>query len=42
VLNGNGLKIVYGADHVLFVPPKPQDAFIALLKQKNEAIQLVL
>jgi len=41
-LDWNGLKIVYGADHVLFVSPASQEDFISLLKQKNETIEVVL
>lgn len=41
-LDWNGLKLVYGKDRVVFLSPASQDAFIALLKQKNEAIEVVL
>ncbi|MEM8524303.1 MAG: PH domain-containing protein [Bacteroidota bacterium] len=41
-LDWNGLKIVYGKDRVVFVSPASQSKFIASLKRKNEAIEVML
>ncbi|MEL6945528.1 MAG: PH domain-containing protein, partial [Bacteroidota bacterium] len=41
-LNWNGLKIVYDKDRLIFVSPESEDTFIALLKQKNKAIEVML